>query len=107
LWYLKIVEKNHKTTFSLYEYINYNKTRIDYKEYRRKGFFVGSGVAESANKVVMQSRIKRSGQRWGLKNAQYFLALRSKQESDGLWEQEVAIPFREKYVPDFGRKYRK
>jgi hypothetical protein len=28
------------------------------------------------------------------------------QESDGLWEQEVANPFREKYVPDFGKNFK-
>jgi hypothetical protein len=46
----------------LLTYLENNKNRIDYKSYREKGYLIGSGSIESANKCVIQSRLKRSGQ---------------------------------------------
>ena len=82
---------------NLYTYIINNKDMIDYPEYRKRGYFVGSGAIESANKTVMQARLKQSGMRWGVSNAQMVLALRSKLES-GLWNKQVVPLIRETYV---------
>ena len=41
-----------------------NKTylnKIDYKEYKEKGYFVGSGAIGSGNKIVVQRRCKQAG----------------------------------------------
>jgi hypothetical protein len=48
----------------LLTYLENNKNRIDYKSYREKGYLIGSGSIESANKCLVQSRLKRGGQRW-------------------------------------------
>jgi hypothetical protein len=76
---------------NLHKYISNNLDNIDYAKYIKKGFFIGSGAIESANKLVMQSRMKRPGQRWHPTSAQNMLTLRAKQES-GLWQEEVVKP---------------
>ena len=58
--------------------------KIKYPEYRAKGYFVGSGAIESANKVIVQRRLKQSGMRWSVSGAQAVLTLRAKVESR-LW----------------------
>lgn len=69
---------------NLYTYLSNNKENIDYPEYVRKGFFVGSGAIESGNKIVLQDRLKLSGMRWNVPTAQYMVSLKAKLES-GLW----------------------
>jgi hypothetical protein len=75
---------------NLRTYIENNRGKINYPDYKAKGFFVGSGAIESANKIIVQRRLKQSGMRWGVKGAQSVLTLRSKDES-GLWEKEKNI----------------
>ena len=58
---------------------------IDYKEYVNKGYFIGSGVIECANKYVFQERIKLPGMRWHIDSAQYVANLRAKLMS-GFWD---------------------
>jgi len=77
-----------KGTVNLYNYVLSNFDRIDYKEYAEKGYYVGSGVIESGNKVVLQKRLKLAGMRWDESSAQNLLSLRSKYESE-LWCQSV------------------
>ena len=62
-------------------YINNNIDKIDYPTYKAKGYFVGSGAVESANKVILQRRLKQSGMRWSVSGAQFVLSLRAKVES--------------------------
>jgi hypothetical protein len=75
---------------NLRTYIENNREKINYPEYKAKGFFVGSGAIESANKSIVQRRLKQAGMRWGVKGAQSMLTLRSKDES-GLWDKEKNI----------------
>jgi hypothetical protein len=65
-------------------YLTNNRDRIEYKEYKVKGYYIGSGAIESGNKMVIQQRMKQSGIRWGINGGQYIAALRTKHES-GLW----------------------
>lgn len=58
-------------------YIETNRQRMDYKLYRERGLLIGSGAIESANKSVVQSRLKREGQRWTKPGAQDVLNLRT------------------------------
>jgi hypothetical protein len=41
-----------------------------------KGLFIGSGPIESANKNIIQKRLKLSGQRWSKKGAQQVINVR-------------------------------
>ena len=77
---------------NLYGYITNNVRNIDYEQYEKKGYFIGSGAIESGNKLIVQDRLKRAGMRWNNPTAQYMLTLRTKVES-GLWHTDVEKPF--------------
>jgi hypothetical protein len=70
-----------KSVVDLAQYITNNSGRIDYLHYKNCGYYVGSGMIESGNKVVVQKRLKQAGMRWGKNGAQYMVALRAKYES--------------------------
>jgi hypothetical protein len=53
-----------------------NIARMQYGTFRRKGFFIGSGVIEAGCKTVIGSRCKQSGMFWGEPGAENVLALR-------------------------------
>lgn len=81
-------DETYKNTVDLYHYISSNRAHINYPEYRKEGFFIGSGAVESGNKTIVQRRFRQAGMRWGVSTAQYLLTLVAKQES-GLWESDV------------------
>jgi hypothetical protein len=54
--------------FNLLNYIDNNKDNIDYKNYLSKGFFIGSGAIESANRTVLHRRLKLPGMRWNIQS---------------------------------------
>ena len=74
-------EKLPANVTNLRTYINNNIDKIDYPKYKEKGYFVGSGAIESANKVILHRRLKQAGMRWSVSGAQYVLSLRAKVES--------------------------
>ena len=81
-------EKLPTGVVNLKTYLTNNRDRIDYPQYRKKGYFVGSGAIESANKLIVQRRLKQPGMRWSVEGAQAVLSLRAKVESN-LWGHEV------------------
>lgn len=80
----KKMDKTPKGVGNLYTYMINNRNRINYKGYKDKGYYIGSGAIEGANKTVIQHRMNQSGMRWGIGGGQYIAALRAKFES-GLW----------------------
>lgn len=58
--------------------------KMNYPEYDKKGYYIGSGFIESAHRKVIQDRMKRSGQRWSIPGAGNMLNLRTLYES-GRW----------------------
>jgi hypothetical protein len=78
-------------TVNLEGYINNNKDRIKYLEYKNKGYYIGSGMIESGNKVVVQKRLKQAGMRWSVNGAQYIAVLRAKHESNKWGDVEKLI----------------
>lgn len=59
------------------QYFKDHAHRMRYDVFRQAGFPIGSGIVESAAKTVVESRMKRSGQRWAVSNANALLALRA------------------------------
>ena len=55
-----IVEKSR----TVIQYLEKNKYRMKYDEYRAQGYCIGSGAIESAISTVVQQRCKLVGQRW-------------------------------------------
>lgn len=53
-----------------------NIRRMQYGTFRRKGFFIGSGVIEAGCKTLIGARCKQSGMFWGEPGAENVLALR-------------------------------
>ncbi|HOJ09997.1 MAG TPA: ISKra4 family transposase [Clostridiales bacterium] len=86
----KKVDKVPDTVVNLYTYIHNNRERIDYKAFKKKGYYIGSGAIESANKMVIQQRMKQSGMRWSINGGQYIASLRTKYESK-LWDKVVDV----------------
>lgn len=86
------VEKLPAGVVNLRTYINNNIDKINYPEYKKNGWFVGSGAIESANKVIVQKRLKQAGMRWSVDGAQAVLSLRAKVESN-LWHKDVCSLF--------------
>ena len=69
-----------------------NVERMQYGTFRRKGFFIGSGVVEAGCKTVIGARCKQSGMFWGKPGAENILALRCIQASrrlDQFWKERL------------------
>jgi hypothetical protein len=45
-------------------YLFNNKNFMRYPEYRKKGYYIGSGAIESADKYVVANRMRMAGTRW-------------------------------------------
>ena len=58
-------------------YLERNQKRMRYGTFLRQGLRIGSGAMESANRKVVQYRLKLSGQRWSEDGASRILALRT------------------------------
>ena len=74
-------------------YLNKNKKRMRYNEFRAQGLFVGSGVVEAGCKTVIGQRLKQSGMEWTVRGANAILSLRCVMKSNRLedyWESRAA-----------------
>lgn len=73
-------------------YFMHNVERMQYRTFRRQGFFIGSGVIEAGCKTVIGSRCKQSGMFWGESGAENILALRcihSSRRLDQFWKERL------------------
>jgi hypothetical protein len=61
----------------LVRYYRTHQERMHYDRYRDQGMPIGSGIVESAHQHVLQTRMKRTGQRWSLSGARSMAALRA------------------------------
>ncbi len=77
----KAKEKKEK----LLRYYQNNSHRMYYKTYRDQGLLIGSGPIESANRTVIQDRLKKSGQRWSKQGANALIQIRTAEKS-GKWK---------------------
>jgi hypothetical protein len=93
---VQAANKNEIKDINLYNYISNNVDNIDYKNYLKKGFIIGSGAIESANKSVMQFRLKQPGMRWTLESARRMVMLRAIYKSNQ-WYEKVVIPMYSHY----------
>src|SRR5205823_6996888 len=75
----------------LSEHLAYLEKRADqmqYPHYQQEGWPIGSGIVESANKLVVEARLKRAGMQWGRRNVDAMLGLRNVVCSDR-WDEEI------------------
>ena len=62
------------------EHVGYLRKRaalMQYQDYRREGWPIGSGMVESANKIVVEARLKGAGMHWQPSHVNPMLALRN------------------------------
>lgn len=59
------------------DFLNGHKNRMQYGTYRRKGWFIGSGVVEAGCKTVIGKRLKQSGMFWSETGASCVLNFRT------------------------------
>ena len=74
-------------------YLQKNKERMRYADYRAEGLFFGSGVIEAGCKTVIGQRLKHSGMEWSVRGANAIIALRCMIKSgrfEDYWEARVA-----------------
>jgi hypothetical protein len=57
-------------------YLRRRRDQIAYAAFREQGYPIGSGIAESGNKLVVEERMKGAGMHWSRKNVTPMLALR-------------------------------
>ena len=62
---------------SAINYLEANRERMNYPQYREEHLPIGSGTVESACKNVAAARMKGSGMTWTLNGAQHMLQLRA------------------------------
>jgi hypothetical protein len=58
------------------DYFRDNREKMRYKDFREAGLFIGSGIIESAAKLIVGKRLKQSGMHWKKKTADNMIALR-------------------------------
>ena len=64
---------------------------LQYARFRAQGCPVGSGCVESANKLIVEVRLKGAGMHWRRENVDPMLALRNAYCSANRWQPEWAI----------------
>ncbi|MDP9472220.1 MAG: hypothetical protein M3Q71_16400 [Chloroflexota bacterium] len=57
-------------------YLSERRDQIRYAEFRDRGWPIGSGAVESANKLVVEARLKGAGMSWAEDNVDPMLTLR-------------------------------
>ena len=67
-------------------YLEKRRAHIDYARFQALGYPVGSGSVESANKLVVEARLKGAGMHWAVPHVDPMLALRNIACSDR-WEE--------------------
>ena len=69
-----------------FEYLAKRGEQIQYPAFRARGYPIGSGAVESANKLVVEARLKGSGMHWARAHVSPLVALRAALCS-GRWAQ--------------------
>ncbi len=63
-------------------YFTKRREQIAYATFQAKGYPIGSGIVESANKLVVEARLKGSGMHWAEQHVNPMLSLRTSVYSD-------------------------
>jgi hypothetical protein len=73
-------------------YLQKREAPMQYPTYQEAGWLIGSGSVESANKLVVEARLKGAGMRWARQNVNPMLVLRNavcNREWKQTWETSV------------------
>ena len=70
------------TQAAVLQYLEKRRAQIQYAAFQAAGYPIGSGLVESANKLVVEARLKGSGMHWARPNVNPMVALRAAACSD-------------------------
>jgi len=73
-------------------YLRKRASLMQYPDYRRQNWPIGSGMVESANKVLVQARLKGAGMHWAPSHVNPMLALRTavcNERWDEAWQETI------------------
>jgi hypothetical protein len=87
-------------------YLTRRRSQIAYAQFRAQGYPIGSGMVESANKLVVEARLKGSGMHWARSNVTPMLALRAI-ACNGTWEQTWPAIWRQLQQQDTERRHQR
>jgi hypothetical protein len=76
----------HEGESSHLGYLRKREALMQYPQFRKRGWPIGSGMVESANKNVVEARLKGTGMHWERKNVNPMLALRNA-VCNGRWQE--------------------
>ncbi|HYA98936.1 MAG TPA: ISKra4 family transposase [Ktedonobacteraceae bacterium] len=74
-------------------YLQKREAHMQYASYQEAGWPIGTGLVESANKLVVEARLKGAGMRWARQNVNPMLVLRNavcNREWKQTWETSMA-----------------
>ncbi|MGH2524189.1 MAG: ISKra4-like element ISKra4 family transposase, partial [Anaerolineales bacterium] len=77
---LEISPRDPAPATTIQESLNYlekRRTHLDYARFQASGYPIGSGSVESANKLVVEARLKGAGMHWARPHVDPMLALRT------------------------------
>lgn len=74
----------HETLAQVLGYLTPRRAQLDYARFQALGYPIGSGIVESANKLVVEARLKGSGMHWTRDHVNPLLALRCRY-GNGRW----------------------
>jgi hypothetical protein len=89
------LERNLAQQKGVQEHLDYLRKRemlVQYPQFRRDGWPIGSGMMESANKNVVEARLKGTGMHWERSHVNPMLALRTvicNERWQELWQQAL------------------
>ena len=78
----------------LRDHLKENRHRMDYPRFEREGFCTSTGVVEAGCKVVIGTRLKRTGMHWTQRGADAIIALRCSKLSgrfQDFWERRADL----------------
>lgn len=83
------MKKHQSSLYTLRGYYVSHANYMKYDEYRKNGWYIGSGAIESANKYIVAQRLKQSGMIWSKIGADAMIWARCKYfegDWDELWD---------------------
>ncbi len=83
---------DHKEAGDCAEYFRHNRQRMRYPEFHAQGLCTSTGVVEAGCKVIIGTRLKRSGMHWSESGANAIIALRCSKLSgryEDFWERRA------------------
>jgi hypothetical protein len=82
------------------QYFRKRLSLMQYPQYQREGWPIGSGMVESANKVVVQARLKGAGMHWAPRHVNPMLSLRTatcSERWEEAWQESIAEQHAERH----------